>query len=109
MKISKRLLAWALSLVITASAGIPAAAGEAGVPGDMNRDGRVTAADAVLLRQRVLKGGAAGRSLAAGDLDGSGAFTALDAVLLRKLLKEPAPQPGGHPVHPAGLHRLCPE
>lgn len=29
MKISKRLLAWALSLVITASAGIPAAAGTA--------------------------------------------------------------------------------
>ena len=150
MKISKRLLAWALSLVITASAGIPAAASETGLPGDMNGDGRVTAADAVLLRQRILKGGAAGRSLsagdldgdgsaddrdlrillqrldilegdvngdgsvdqrdvnairtcmatdtaqlAAGDLDGSGAFTALDAMLLRKLLKEPAPQPGG--------------
>ncbi len=153
MKISKRLLAWALSLVITASAGIPAAAGEAGLPGDMNRDGRLSAADAVLLRQRILKGGAAGRSLsagdldgdgsaddrdlrillqrldilegdvngdgsvdekdvnairtcmatdtatdeqlAAGDLDGSGAFTVLDAMLLRKLLKEPAPQPGG--------------
>lgn len=61
MKISKRLLAWALSLVITASAGIPAAASEAGLPGDMNGDGRLSAADAVLLRQRILKGGAAGR------------------------------------------------
>ena len=35
MKISKRLLAWALSLVITASAGIPAAASEAGLPGEI--------------------------------------------------------------------------
>lgn len=61
--------------------------GAVGLMGDLNGDGSVTAADAVLLAKHLIGlSGLDEAQLAQADLDGDGSITAADAVLLAKKL-----------------------
>lgn len=94
MKLHKRFIS-AASAVMLAAAMLPAGSGSASaadspagqtVPGDVNQDGTVNAADLSCLKQGILTGSSQQDLIKSADVNESGAVNELDANMLRDFL-----------------------